>query len=181
MTSEEKVFIEKTIESERIYEGAILNLRRDKVTVKNGGTSYREVVEHRGGAVAAAITDDRQIVLVRQYRKPVDRVVLEAPAGKIDPGEDPRDTVIRELKEETGYRAGKVEHMTDMWPSVGYTEEKLYIYLARELTEGEPCPDENEAIQVVKIDLDEAVKMVKDGEISDGKTIIAILMANLLL
>ena len=93
------IFEEKTLESRRIYEGKIINLRKDKVTTKNG-TSFREVVEHNGGAVMAAITDEGKMVMVRQYRKPAERVMLEAPAGKIDPGEDPKMTAARELKEE---------------------------------------------------------------------------------
>ena len=95
-------FEEKTLKSERIYEGAIINLRRDKVTVQHG-TSYREIVEHNGGAVLAAVTDRGRLVMVRQFRKPAERVMLEVPAGKIDPGEKPEEAAVRELKEETGY------------------------------------------------------------------------------
>ena len=100
-------FEEKTLKSERIYEGTIINLRRDKVTVQHG-TSYREIVEHNGGAVLAAVTDRGRLVMVRQFRKPAERVMLEVPAGKIDPGEKPEEAAVRELKEETGYTAGTV-------------------------------------------------------------------------
>ena len=112
-------FEEKTISSERIYEGAIINLRRDEVTVQNG-TSYREIIEHNGGAVLAAVTDEGKMVMVRQYRKPAGRVMLEVPAGKIDSGEEPLSAAIRELKEETGYTATEVKFMTSFYPSVGY-------------------------------------------------------------
>ena len=105
-------FEEKTLKSEKIYEGAIINMRRDKVTVQ-GGTSYREIIEHNGGAVIAALTEDRKLVMVRQYRKPADKVMLEVPAGKIDPGEKPIEAAVRELKEETGYAASKVEFLTE--------------------------------------------------------------------
>ena len=142
------IFEEKTLESRRIYEGKIINLREDKVTTKNG-TSFREVVEHNGGAVMAAITDEGKMVMVRQYRKPAERVMLEVPAGKIDPGEDPKMTAARELKEETGYTAGKIEYITFFYPSVGYSEEKLYLYLCTELTPGETDPDESEAIDMM--------------------------------
>ena len=99
-------FEEKTIKSERIYEGAIINLRRDEVTVQNG-TSMREIIEHNGGAVLAAVTSEGKLVMVRQYRKPAGRVMLEVPAGKIDLGESAEAAAKRELKEETGYTAGK--------------------------------------------------------------------------
>ena len=170
------IFEEKTLESRRIYEGKIINLREDKVTTKNG-TSFREVVEHNGGAVMAAITDEGKMVMVRQYRKPAERVMLEVPAGKIDSGEDPKMTAARELKEETGYTAGKIEYITFFYPSVGYSEEKLYLYLCTELTPGETDPDESEAIDIEEMDIDELCRMVMEGHINDAKTIAAVLIA----
>lgn len=167
-------FEEKTLKSELIYEGAIINLRRDKVTVQNG-VSYREIVEHNGGAVLAAVTDEGKMVMVRQYRKPANRVMLEVPAGKIDPGEKPEDTAKRELKEETGYSAGNVKYMTYFYPSVGYSEEKLYLYLCTGLMPGETSFDENEAIDIEEMEIDELCHMIANGEINDAKTIIAIL------
>ena len=168
-------FEEKTLKSEKIYEGAIINLRRDKVTVQ-GGTSYREIIEHNGGAVIAALTEDKKLVMVRQYRKPADKVMLEVPAGKIDPGEKPLDAAVRELKEETGYTAAKVEFLTQFYPSVGYSEEVLYLYLCTGLTPGETNFDENEAIDIEEVELDRLFKMAMSGEIDDAKTLIAILM-----
>ena len=173
-------FEEKTLSSERIYEGAIINLRRDKVTVQNG-TSFREIVEHNGGAVLAAITPDGKMVMVRQFRKPAERVMLEVPAGKIDAGEEPETAAVRELKEETGYTAGKVVHMTSFYPSVGYSEEMLHLYLCTELTAGETCFDENEAIEIEEMDIGVLYRMVMDGKIQDGKSAIAILMVKALL
>ena len=172
-------FEEKTLKSEKIYDGVIINLRRDKVTVQ-GGTSYREIVEHNGGAVMAALTEDKTLVMVRQYRKPADKVMLEVPAGKIDPGEMPLEAAVRELKEETGYTASKVEFLTEFYPSVGYSEERLYLYLCTGLTPGETCFDENEAIEIEEIDLDRLFKMAMSGELDDAKTIIAILMVKAL-
>lgn len=172
-------FEEKTLKSEKIYEGAIINLRRDKVTVQ-GGTSYREIIEHNGGAVIAALTEDRKLVMVRQYRKPADKVMLEVPAGKIDPGEKPLDAAVRELKEETGYTAAKVEFLTQFYPSVGYSEEVLYLYLCTGLTPGETNFDENEAIDIEEVELDRLFKMAMSGEIDDAKTLIAILMVKAL-
>ena len=168
-------FEEKTISTEMIYKGAILNLRRDKVTVENG-TSYREIIEHNGGAVLAAVTDEGKMVMVRQYRKPAERVMLEVPAGKIDPGETPFETACRELKEETGYTPGEVKYLTEFYPSVGYSEEVLYLYLCTGLTAGETCPDENEALDVLEMDVEELYEMVMRAEIRDAKTIIAIMM-----
>jgi ADP-ribose pyrophosphatase len=168
-------FEEKIIESVKIYEGTIINLRKDKVTVPNG-TSYREIVEHNGGAVLAAITNDGKMVMVSQFRKPAERVMLEVPAGKIDLGENPESTAIRELKEETGYTAKNIEYVTYFYPSVGYSEEKLYLYFCTDLEAGEPDFDENEAIDICEFYIDELVKMVMDGKINDGKTIIAIMM-----
>ena len=168
-------FEEKTLKSEKIYDGAVINLRRDKVTVQ-GGISYREIVEHNGGAVMAALTEDKKLIMVRQYRKPAGKVILEVPAGKIDPGEKPMDAAIRELKEETGYTASKVELLTEFYPSVGYSEEKLYLYLCTGLTPGETCFDENEAIDIEEIQLYKLFKMAMCGEIDDAKTLIAILM-----
>lgn len=172
-------FEEKTLKSEKIYDGAIINLRRDKVTVQ-GGISYREIVEHNGGAVMAALTEDKKLIMVRQYRKPAGKVILEVPAGKIDPGEKPLDAAIRELKEETGYTASKMELLTEFYPSVGYSEEKLYLYLCTGLTPGETCFDENEAIDIEEIQLDKLFKMAMCGEIDDAKTLIAILMVKAL-
>ena len=173
-------FEEKTIKSERIYEGKIINLRKDKVVVLHG-TSEREIVEHNGGAVLAAVTSEGKLVMVRQYRKPAGRVMLEVPAGKIDPGEKPEVTAARELKEETGYTAGKVEYLMDFYPSVGYSEEVLYLYLCTDLTPGKTNFDENEAIDIEEYEIDELCGMVMRGEIHDAKTIIAILAVKNLL
>ena len=128
----------------------------------------------------AALTEDKKLVMVRQYRKPADKVMLEVPAGKIDPGEMPLEAAVRELKEETGYTASKVEFLTEFYPSVGYSEERLYLYLCTGLTPGETCFDENEAIEIEEIDLDRLFKMAMSGELDDAKTIIAILMVKAL-
>ena len=169
------VFEEKTLSSEKIFEGKIINLRKDKVTTVNG-TSYREIVEHKGAAVLAAVTDEGKMVMVRQFRKPAEKVMLEAPAGKIDPGEDAETAALRELREETGYTAGKIEFLTKFYPCVGYSEEVLHLYLCTELTAGETEFDENEAIDIEEMDIDELFKMAMNGEIDDAKTAIAIFM-----
>lgn len=169
-------FEEKTISSEMIYKGTILNLRKDKVTVKDGDFSYREIIEHNGGAVAVALTKENEVILVKQFRKPMERDMIELPAGKTEPGEEPIETIKRELKEETGYTANSIKFMAKFNPSVGYTSESLYIYLATELTPGETEFDEHEAIDVIKMPLDEAVEMVVRGDITDGKTMAGLLL-----
>jgi ADP-ribose pyrophosphatase len=167
---------EKTISTERIYEGKILNLRRDKVQVKDNKTSYREIVEHNGGVALAAITPEGKMVMVRQYRKAAEKAVLEVPAGKIEKGEDHRLTAERELKEETGYSAEKIEFITSFYSSIGYSTEVIYLYLATGLTPGETDFDDNEAIEILEYDFPELKKMIFSGEIEDAKTLAAILL-----
>lgn len=168
---------EKTLSSEMLYRGKILNLRRDKVLAVGEVETYREIVEHLGGVTLAAITDEGKMVMVRQYRKAANKVVLEAPAGKMEAGEDPMLTALRELKEETGYTAGHLEHLTSFYSSIGYSEEFLHLYLATDLTPGETDFDDTEAIEVEEVDLEELRQMVLSGTIEDGKTIAAILIA----
>ncbi|MGI6752361.1 MAG: NUDIX hydrolase [Anaerovoracaceae bacterium] len=163
--------------SQRIYEGKILNLRRDKVLAVGEQEAYREIVEHGGGVTIAAITHDGKMVMVRQYRKAAEKVVLEAPAGKKERGEDPELTAIRELKEETGYTPGKIQWIASFYSSIGYSTEVITIYLATDLTPGEMELDENEAIEVLEYDLSQLKEMAIRGEIEDGKTIVAILLA----
>ncbi|MGF6375702.1 ADP-ribose pyrophosphatase [Clostridiales Family XIII bacterium PM5-7] len=174
------ISIERTINSEKIYQGKILNLRKDTVTSING-TSTREIIEHKGGSVIAAINDDGKMVMVKQYRKPAERVMLEVPAGKVDPNEQPLETALRELKEETGYTAEHARFLTRMYTSVGYSEEILYLYLCTGLTKGEPDFDENEAIDIVEYEVEQLYNMVMAGEIEDGKSQVAILMVKGLL
>lgn len=168
---------EKTLASEMIYEGKILNLRKDKVTVIGDKTSYREIIEHHGGVTMAAVTEDGKMLMVKQYRKPAGKVMLEAPAGKLEKGEVPREAAIRELKEETGYTAENVRELCSFYPSVGYSQEKLTIYLCTGLTPGKTDFDDTEAIDNVEIDLEELYRMAVCGELDDAKTIIAVFMA----
>jgi len=170
------VFEEKTISSEMIYEGRILNLRRDKVHVKDNQTSYREIVEHNGGVALAAVTPEGKMVMVRQYRKAAEKAVLEVPAGKIEKDEDHRLTAERELKEETGYSAGKIEYITSFYSSIGYSTEVIYLYYATDLTPGETDFDDNESIEILEYNLTELKDMIFSREIEDSKTIAAILL-----
>jgi len=175
------VFEEKTISSEMIYEGRILNLRKDKVHVKNNQASYREIIEHNGGVALAALTDDGKMVMVRQFRKAAEKVILEVPAGKIEKGEDHSLTAIRELKEETGYHAGKIEFITSFYSSIGYSTEVIYLYLATQLTPGETDFDDNESIEIEEYDVKTLKEMNFNREIEDAKTITAILLVESIL
>ena len=171
------IFEEKKIDSERIYEGAIMNIRRDKVTAPKG-TAYREIVEHNGAVAAVALTDDRKIIMVKQYRYACGRPILEIPAGKIDKGEtDPIAAMKRELKEETGYTAGNILHLGDVNPSCAYSEEVIHLYLMTNLTPGEQDLDDDEALEVIEMPFDEVYEMGAKGKLVYSKTQAALLMA----
>ena len=170
------IFIEKTLSSEYVYKGKIINLRKDNVQSVNGKISCREIVEHNGGVGLAVITEQGKMVLVRQFRKVLEKDILEVPAGKIEKGEDPMTAAIRELREETGYSAKDMKLIGKIYPSVGYTTELIYLYLCTDLTPGETDFDENEAIDIEEYDFEELYKMALSGEIEDGKTLTAILL-----
>lgn len=171
------IFEEKKISSQRIYEGAILNVRRDKVTAVKG-EAYREIIEHNGAVAMVAITDDGNIVMVEQFRYACGRPVLEIPAGKIDAGEtDPAAVAVRELREETGYSADKVILLGKINTSAAYSEEMISVYAMTELTPGEQDLDEDEALNVIEMPFGEAYDMAASGKLIDAKTIAALLMA----
>lgn len=170
------VFEEKTISSEIVYEGPVFRVRKHVVETI-GGESVRDIVEHTGGAIMLAVKDDGKIIMERQFRKPLEEIILELPAGKADPDEDPLVTATRELKEETGYTAGKVRHLVSYYPTCGYSNEFLHIYICKELTAGETNWDATECMDIVEYDADELLDMVMRNEIKDSKTIIALLYA----
>lgn len=172
-------FYEKTIKSEKVYEGILINVRMEEVMAVNGKPAYREIVEHKGGVGLVAITDDGKIVMERQFRKTVDRDVLEIPAGKLEGDEDPLIAAKRELAEETGYRAENIEFLTKYYPSVGFCRECLTLYLCTGLTLGDTNPDEDEAIDIEYYTMDELCDMIDEGKIADGKTVAGILAAKL--
>lgn len=168
------VFEEKTMKSDKLYEGKLLNLRVDTVELPDKKYSKREIVEHPGAVGVIPITEDNSIVLVKQYRKAVERFLLEIPAGKLELNEEPRETALRELKEETGYSANKVEYLIEFYTSPGFTNEKIYLFLATDLIKGEAQPDDGEFIEYEKYKIEDLVKMMDRGDIKDSKTIIAI-------
>ncbi len=175
------IFKEERISSERIYEGKILNVRRDKVTALKG-EAYREIIEHNGAVAMVAITDEGNIVLVKQYRYAAGRVFLELPAGKIDKGEtDPLGAAKRELKEETGYTAEHIQYMGKINVSVAYSEEVIHLYFMTGLTPGEQCLDEDEAVELIEMPFEEVYDMAASGKLEDAKTLAALLMAKKLM
>lgn len=166
---------EKTLEQEYKYEGRILNLRVDKAELPNGETCVREVVEHHGGVTVAALTNEGELLFVRQFRYPYGEVVLELPAGKLEKDEDPFRAGIRELREETGAVAEKYVDLGKFYPSPGYCGEIIHLYGATGITFKEQSLDEDEFLSVEKIPLSTAVEMVLNNEIPDGKTQAAVL------
>lgn len=160
---------------ETIYKGRIITLRVDKARLPNGSEATREVVEHPGGVCVAALTDDDCLLFVRQFRYPYGEVLLELPAGKLDRGEDPLEAGKRELAEETGASATDYESLGKLYPSPGYCGEIIHLYMARNLSFGVMHPDEDEFLEVEKIPLEEAVRMVVDNQIPDAKTQAAVL------
>ncbi|MGM9606855.1 MAG: NUDIX domain-containing protein [Oscillospiraceae bacterium] len=172
---------ERTIEHTRPYEGVIVNVDLDKAQLPNGRTARREVVNHPGGVAVLPLNDDGTVSVVRQYRYPFSQVLTEIPAGKLEPGEEPRTGALRELNEEIGAQVGELIELGAIYPSPGFCREVLYLYLARNLTYGESCPDEDEFLELERIPFDSLVEQVMSGEIQDGKTVAAVLKVKVLL
>lgn len=174
-------FMEKTIGETRVYTGKIIKVRVDEVQLDDGRVTVREVCEHPGGVAVLPLLPNGDVILVRQYRYPYRAELLEIPAGKLEGGEAHLDCGIRELSEETGYRAGRMDYLGCMYPSAGYLNEKLHIYLARDLTAGEAHPDEGEHLAVEVLPLSELLRRVMADEIHDAKTMVAAMKTKLLL
>lgn len=168
---------ETKIDSQTIYEGKIINVYKDTVLLENGKKTTRELVTHQGGVCVVAVTDDNYVYMVEQFRYPFNKVILEVPAGKIDPNEDPLTCGKRELKEEVGVIAKNYENLGDFYPTVGFTNEIIYTYLATDLEVSKQQLDEDEFINIKKLPLKQVYDMVMSGEIKDGKTQTAILKA----
>ena len=171
--------MEKTVESRMLYRGKIVNLRLDSVVLENGKTALREVVEHPGAVGIIALKDNGNIVMVRQYRKAVDQVLLELPAGKLEKGEDPEDCAARELAEETGYTAAELRFLVSFYTSPGFSDEIMHMFLATGLRQGEKTPDEDEMMETVEVSPGRATDMVLRGEIRDVKTVAGVLLLGL--
>ena len=160
-------FTEKTLNSKTVYDGKIITVLKDDVEVADGHKSFREVVKHSGGIVVLAIHEDK-ILFVKQFRYPMKEVLLELPAGKLEYGENPFEAAKRELEEETGYCADKWTDLGYVYTSPGYSDEKLYLYKAENLHFTQCHPDEGEILQPLEIKIDDAIKMINNGEINDA-------------
>jgi ADP-ribose pyrophosphatase len=166
----------KIINSEKVFEGRVFNVTRD--TVSEGEHTYtREVVHHSGSAVIIPVYDDGTVVLVRQYRHPAVRYLLEAPAGTLTKGERPEVGAARELQEELGLSATRLEKLSEFFVSPGFLEEKMWVFLATDFTEGEQRLDDDEFLDLVRLPIAEALEMITSGEIQDAKTIIGLMLA----
>lgn len=171
---------EKAIESEALYNGKILRLRRDIVELENGKTAKREVVEHSGGVCVLPFDDDGNVILVRQFRYPFGRELLEAPAGKLEKGEDHATCGRRELEEEAGMTAGIYRYLGCIYPTPAYDTEIIHMYYAADLRPASQHLDQDEFLTVLRFPFDESLQMALDGRICDAKTKTALLQVAVL-
>lgn len=172
--------VEKYISGETMFDGKILRVTVDTVELENGKQAKREVVHHHGGSGVVALTDQGDVYLVRQFRYAFGQELLEIPAGKLEPGEEPLSAAQRELMEECGLTADHYADLNPIYPSVGYDNEVIYMYLATGLHETQANPDEDEFLDLIKMPLDDAVEMIKNGQIKDAKTVAALLKVKLM-
>jgi len=168
---------EKTMKSEKIYEGKILNLRIDTVELPNKKYSKREIVEHPDGVAIVPITSNDSLILVKQYRKAIGDFMYEIPAGKLEIGEEPKEAAKRELEEETELLANKLTYLSEFYTSPGFCDEKIYLFLAKELIKSDGKIETEEYIETKEFPMEELIKMINRGEIIDSKTIIGIYTA----
>ena len=166
---------EKTLSSQLIYEGRAVKLRVDTVKMASGRETTREIVEHSDCVAVIAVDDNDNVLLVNQFRKPVDKELLEIPAGGIDPGEDPVTTVRREMREETGYLPRKVERLGGFYSTPGYCTEYLYLYLATDLIPSQLHAEDTESIRLVRVPIIQIPSLITSGSICDAKSIAGLL------
>ncbi|WP_047985370.1 NUDIX domain-containing protein [Ornithinibacillus californiensis] len=170
-------FEEKTINTVKIFDGKVVKLQVDEVTLPNGKQSTREIIKHPGAVAVIPMTKEGKIVLVEQFRKPLEKSIVEIPAGKLEPGEDPQETAVRELEEETGYTTKSLTKLTSFYSSPGFADEIMHIYVAKELEKlvEAPSMDEDEFVEILEVTLEEAKQMVEELRIHDAKTNYAVL------
>lgn len=166
-------FYEKTLETKPIFEGRMISLQVDTVKLPNGETATREIVRHPGAVAVLALLDGKMLV-VEQFRKALERVQVEIPAGKLDPGEAPEQAALRELEEETGYRARNIRHVQTFSTSPGFAEELIHLYFADDLEQGEEHLDEEEFLTCEAITPEQADDYIREGRIFDAKTLLAV-------
>lgn len=175
-------FKETTTKSEQIFSGKIISLQVDEVRLPDGNHSMREIVTHPGAVAIIPVTDNDNIMLVEQYRKPLERSIIELPAGRIEPGEDPKITAVRELEEETGYTTKNLSHVASFYTSPGFADEIIHLYYTDELEKLTETVDgdEDEFVEVHKLTLDEANSLIATKKIYDAKTMYALVYLQLL-
>jgi ADP-ribose pyrophosphatase len=166
---------ERVVDSRRVYEGRIVNLRVDTVQLSSGRRAEREVVEHGNAVTILPVDADGKLVLVRQFRLPARAILLEAPAGNMDAGETPEQTARRELREETGYDCRDLRPLLKFYPAPGFSEEFMYCFVAIGLFESAAEADEDEELEATRFDLEDVIQMIRGGEIVDAKTIAIVL------
>ncbi len=172
---------EKQLTSKQLFDGKVVKLYFDEVELPNGKKAIREVIRHPGAVCVIPIDDEGYVTMIRQFRYPFGKTLLEIPAGKLEPGENPLCAAKRELEEESGVNAEKIEFMGMIYTTVAFTDEKIYAYLATGLTYKDSHPDDDEFLEVEKIHISKLVEMVMNGEIADSKTQVAILKAEKML
>jgi ADP-ribose pyrophosphatase len=170
-------FEEKTISTEQIFKGKVISLQVDEVVLPNGNHSKREIVKHPGAVAIIPITERGTMIMVEQYRKALERSIIEIPAGKLEPGEKPEKTALRELEEETGLGCEELKHITSFSTSPGFADEIIHIYSATGLykIEESAAADDDEFVEMIDVSVEEAEKMMADGRIYDAKTAFAVL------
>ena len=173
--------MEQTLSSQTVFEGKIITVKLDTARLPNGVEASREVVEHPGGVCIIALQADGTVPLVRQFRYPLGDVMLELPAGKLEYGEQPRPAAIRELGEEVGLEPGRLTDLGFLYVSPGFCTERLYLYLAQDVKQVPVHSDEDEFLDIVHLPFGELVDMVMSGQITDGKTVTAILKTKVML
>ena len=178
---QKKDLTEQTIRGEWVFRGKLLQVRRDLVRLPDGASTEREYIQHQGAVMVIALLDTGELVMERQYRYPLRRDIMELPAGKLDPRESALDCGKRELLEETGYVAASWRHLATTHPVVGYSDEKIEIYLAQGLTHQGATPDHDEHLEVFPLPLETALEWVREGRITDAKTVIGLFWAERIL